>query len=63
MILSISISEDFVGLILKDGFSVVHMYSQISISCTIPSGSPCPPSRVSPYTLFMLICYIRLCDL
>ena len=29
---------------------------QISISCTIPNGSPCPPSHVYSCTLFVLIC-------
>ena len=36
-------------------------YSQIS--CTYPSGSPCPLSRVWSYTPSVLICCIRLlCD-
>ena len=35
----------------------------ISISCTSPSGSPCPPSRVKFYIPSTLICCIRLlCD-
>ena len=38
-------------------------YDQIKISCTIPSGSPSPPSCVLSDTFFMLICCIRLlCD-
>ena len=38
--------------------------SQTSISCIISSGSPCPPSHASAYTLFVLIDCIRLlCDL
>ena len=41
----------------------ICLYGQISISCTIPSGSPCPPSFVNSYNLFVLICWIRfLCD-
>ena len=38
----------------------ICLYGQISISCTSPCGSPCPPSRVSSYTLSVLICCIRL---
>ena len=34
--------------------------SQISISCTVPSGSRSPPSCFYSYTLFALICCIRL---
>ena len=38
-------------------------YGQISISCTVPSWSLCPPSRVYSYTFYVLICNIRwLCD-
>ena len=41
----------------------ICLYGQIEISCTFPSGSPCRPSRVSPYTPSVLICCIRLlCD-
>ena len=35
-------------------------HGQISISCTFLSGSPCPPSRILPYTPSVLICCIRL---
>ena len=35
-------------------------YGQISISCTSPSGSPCPTSRVKFYIPSALICCIRL---
>ena len=35
-------------------------YGQIPASCTIPSGSPCPPSRIQFYTPFMPISCIRL---
>ena len=35
----------------------------INISCTFPTGSPCQPSRVSPYTPSVLICCkCLLCD-
>ena len=38
-------------------------YGLISISCPIPCGSPCPPSRVQSYTFSVLICCIcLLCD-
>ena len=38
-------------------------YGQISISCTIPSGSPCQPNHVKSHTPSVLICCIRLlCD-
>ena len=33
----------------------MYSYGQISISCTIPSESPFPPSRVESYTLSVLI--------
>ena len=38
----------------------ICLYGRIEISCTFPSGSPCRPSRVSPYTPSVLICFIRL---
>ena len=41
----------------------IYSYDQISIPCTVPNGSPCPPSRVWSYTLCVLICCIcLLCD-
>ena len=48
------------------GLCLYHMFvwsNWIEIFCTFPSGSPCRPSRVSPYTPSVLICCIRLlCD-
>ena len=46
------------------GLCINHLLVwSIYISCTFPSGSPCRPSRVSPYTPSVLICCIRLsCD-
>ena len=39
------------------------IYYIFEISCTFPSGPPCRPSRVLPYTPSVLICCIRLlCD-
>ena len=38
----------------------ICLYGRIEISCTFPIGSPCRPSRVSPYTPSVLICCIRL---
>ena len=50
------------GQILGCAYSI-SSYNQISISCTIPSESPCAPCRVLSYTLTVLICCIRLlCD-
>ena len=44
--------------------STIWSYGQISISCTIPSGSPSPPTRVKSFTLFTLVyCTHLLCDL
>ena len=41
----------------------ICLYGGIEISCPFPSGSPCQPSRVSPYTPSVLICCIHLlCD-
>ena len=34
-------------------------YGQISISCTIPRGSRCPPSHVQSYTHLVLVCCIH----
>ena len=50
------------GQILGCAYNICS-YGQTSTSCTTPSGSPCPPCRVSSYTLSVLICCIRLsCD-
>ena len=46
------------------GLYIYHLlvWSNLN-SCTFPSGSPCRPSRVTPYTPSVLICCIRLlCD-
>ena len=41
----------------------ICLYVRIEISCTFPSGPPCRPSRVSPFTPSVQICCIRLlCD-
>ena len=41
----------------------ICLYSQILIYCTIPNGSPFPPSRTESCFSFILVCYIRLqCD-
>ena len=50
------------GLILGCAYTI-GSYGQISVSCTISSGSPFSPSRVQFYTLFMQICCSHLlCD-
>ena len=36
----------------------ICLYGLTSVSCTIPNGSPCPPSHVWSYTLSVLICCI-----
>ena len=55
-------ASDSPGLILGCAYTICS-YEQISFSYPIPSGSPCPPSRVNSYTLSGLICCIRLlCD-
>ena len=47
------------GEILGCAYTICS-YGQIYISCTIPSGSPYPPSRLYYFTLSVLICCIRL---
>ena len=56
--LCVSFSRTFAG------FCLYHLFAwSNSKSSTSPSGSPSPPSRVSSYTLSVLICCIRLlCD-
>ena len=46
------------------GFAyTICSYGQIWISCTSPSGSPCPTSRIESYTHSVIICCIcLLCD-
>ena len=46
------------------GLCIYHLFVLSNLnSRTFPSGSPCRPSRVSPYTPSVLICCIRLlCD-
>ena len=39
---------------LSVSFSIICSYGQISISCTIPSKSPSPPSHVTSYTFLVL---------
>ena len=52
----------FPGQMLGCAYTICS-YGQIKISCTIPRGSPCLPSRVKSYTLSVLICCTRLlCD-
>ena len=52
----------FLGQVLGCAYTIC-LYSQIEISCTFPSGSPCQPSCISPYTPSVLICCICLiCD-
>ena len=38
--------------------STICLYGQISVSCTIPSGLPCPPSHVLSYTFSVIIIII-----
>ena len=38
----------------------IRLYDQILPSCTITSGSPCPPVFVSSFSLFVLAYYIHL---
>ena len=47
----------FRGQALGYAYTICY-YGRIEISCTFPSGTPCRPSRVSPYTP-VLICCIR----
>ena len=50
-------ASHFLGQML--GYAYTNCsYDHTSISCTIPSGSPCLPSRVYSYTLSVLICCI-----
>ena len=63
--LFLKIPENFLHLNLQERFLVntIYSYGQMSISCTIPSGSHCPPNRIYSYILSVLICRIRLlCD-
>ena len=43
----------FLWLILVCAYTIWY-YGQISVSCTIPGGSPFLPSRIKYYTLFTL---------
>ena len=53
--LCVSFSRTYAGL------CIYHFFVWPNFSfCTIPSGSPCPPSRAKSYTLSVLICCIRL---
>ena len=55
-------ASHFLGQVPGCAYTVC-LYGRIKISCTFPSGPPCRPSRVSPYTPSVLICCIRLlCD-
>ena len=55
-------ASHFTGRILICAYTTCS-YGRIYISCTIPSRSPSLPSRVLSYTLFAIICFIRLfCD-
>ena len=57
-----SLCESFLGQVPGCAYTIC-LYGRIEISCTFPSGSPCRPTRVSPYTLSALVCCIRLlCD-
>ena len=47
------------GCILGCAYTI-WLYGQILIYCTIPSGSPFPPSCVSSCTLFALVCCLHL---
>ena len=47
------------GLILTYAYTIC-LYGQIKISCTVPSGPPCPPRCVWSCTLSVLICRFRL---
>ena len=49
----------FLGQLLGCAYTIC-LYGRIEISCTFPSGSPCRPNRVLPYTPSVLICCIRL---
>ena len=51
----------FLGHVLGCAYTIC-LYGRIEISCTFPSGSPCRPCRVSPYTPSVLIfCIHVLC--
>ena len=52
-----SLCVSFAGL---DSACTICSFGQISIYCTIASGSSFPSSRVSSYTLSVLTCCIRL---
>ena len=59
--------DPFVSQILREVFAspfservlgcayTIYSYGQISVSCIIPKWSPCLPSRVQFYTLFVLV--------
>ena len=49
----------FLGQVLGCAYTIC-LHGRIEISCTFPRGPPCRPSRVSPYTPSMLICFIHL---
>ena len=55
----VKIPKNFVRLILQDEFWIVYIsFVRIvknSISCTVSSGSPCPPSRVLLLLLLLLL--------
>ena len=52
----------FLGQVLGCAYTICW-YGRIKISCTSLSGSPCPPSCVSPYPPSVQICYFQLlCD-
>ena len=48
-----------IGRILVSAYTIWY-YNQNSISCTIPNGSPFPPSRVYYCALFRFVSCIRL---
>ena len=55
-------ASHFPGQILGCAYTIC-LYGQISISCTITSGSTCPPSHVLSCTLSVQVCYFHLsCD-
>ena len=52
-------ASHFLGQILGCAYTI-RSYNQISVSCTILSGSSCPSSHVLSHVLFTLIYSIRL---
>ena len=54
-------ASHFLGRILDCAYTICS-YGQISISCTIPSGSPSPPGRVSSCSFLLAYCIHQVDD-